>query len=140
MTAGRRSGGGPRCPTCQSVLEGHVGYRVLAVRPVDTDSESESLDVVFVYCLRCQFVIATFLGPPTPMKPCRPAALPNQIGSRLQGGETRNASSPKESPTMTCIGRYVPAEMTRAIPPCSESKTNLASSQAAVWRPKAVER
>jgi ATP-dependent Clp protease ATP-binding subunit ClpC len=58
MTGGLQPRGGPRCPACRSRLEGHVGYRVLPVLPVDADSESESLHVVFVYCLHCQVVIA----------------------------------------------------------------------------------
>lgn len=50
--------GSPRCPTCRALLEGHAGYRILPVQRVDERSRSESIDVVFVYCLRCGVVVA----------------------------------------------------------------------------------
>ena len=49
---------GPRCPACRVLLEGHMGYRVLVVPPVDEAQAFEPIDVVFVYCLRCGVVIA----------------------------------------------------------------------------------
>jgi len=48
----------PRCPACRSILVGNVGYRVLPVPAVEDESGSGSIDVIFVYCLRCQVVIA----------------------------------------------------------------------------------
>ena len=49
---------GPRCPACRVRLDGHVGYRVLPVPPVDEGGASEPIDVVFVHCLVCGVVIA----------------------------------------------------------------------------------
>ena len=49
---------GPRCPACRSLLDGHVGYRVLAVIPVEQPETSEAIDVMFVYCLRCGVMLA----------------------------------------------------------------------------------
>lgn len=49
---------GPRCPTCRSALDGHVGYRVLGVGPVGQPETSEVIDVMFVYCLRCGVMLA----------------------------------------------------------------------------------
>jgi Clp amino terminal domain, pathogenicity island component len=55
-SAERRAG--PRCPACRVRLDGHVGYRVLPVPPVDKGGASEAIDVVFVHCLLCGVVIA----------------------------------------------------------------------------------
>jgi len=49
---------GPRCPTCRSLLDGHVGYRVLGVGPTEQSEISEAIDVMFVYCLRCGVMLA----------------------------------------------------------------------------------
>jgi hypothetical protein len=49
---------GPRCPTCRSLLDGHVGYRVLAVSPAQPSETSKAIDVMFVYCLRCGVMLA----------------------------------------------------------------------------------
>jgi hypothetical protein len=49
---------GPRCPACRSLLDGRVGYRVLAVSPVEQPETSEAIDVMFVYCLRCGVMLA----------------------------------------------------------------------------------
>ncbi len=49
---------GPRCPTCRSLLDGQVGYRVLGVGPVEQPETSEAIDVMFVYCLRCGVLLA----------------------------------------------------------------------------------
>jgi hypothetical protein len=89
MTGAPQPTGGPRCPACRSRLEGHVGYRVLPVHSVDSESASEILDVVFVYCLHCQVVIAhtpttalgdqgLWAGPAAPSPQVQPA-----IGERV---------------------------------------------------------
>ncbi len=44
---------GPRCPGCRAPLAGHVGYRALAVAPPDQSVTAGTIDVMFVYCLRC---------------------------------------------------------------------------------------
>jgi ATP-dependent Clp protease ATP-binding subunit ClpA len=49
---------GPRCPWCRSLLDGHVNYRVLSVRPSKQDEATEAIDVRFVYCARCGVVVA----------------------------------------------------------------------------------
>jgi hypothetical protein len=49
---------GPRCPTCRSDLDGRVGYRILAVPPVDGPETAEPIQVIFVHCLNCRVVIA----------------------------------------------------------------------------------
>ena len=49
---------GPRCPTCKVLLDGQVGYRVLAAHAVDQPETSEAIDVLFVYCLHCGVMLA----------------------------------------------------------------------------------
>ncbi len=49
---------GPRCPTCRCLLAGRVGYRVLAVSPVEEPEPFEVVDVMFVYRLCCGVMLA----------------------------------------------------------------------------------
>jgi len=79
VTSGEERRGGPRCPACRSLLQGHVAYRVLPVTPIETGDKSATLDVAFVYCLHCGLVVAH-----TPM---------GDIGGhRLSGDRTVSAS------------------------------------------------
>jgi hypothetical protein len=67
---------GPRCPACRSLLDGHVGYRVLAAVPVDQPETSEAVDVMFVYCLRCGVMLAH-----TSARDIRLSPTPEAVGS-----------------------------------------------------------
>ena len=49
---------GPRCPMCKVLLDGQVGYRVLAAQAVDQPEISKAIDVLFVYYLRCGVMLA----------------------------------------------------------------------------------
>ena len=63
---------GPRCPACRSLLDVHVGYRVLAVIPVEQPETSEAIDVMFVYCLRCGVMLAHTSEPSPGQRPVVP--------------------------------------------------------------------
>ncbi len=49
---------GPRCPSCRSLLDGQVGYRVLPVAAAGEVGGSRPIDVLFVYCLGCGVMLA----------------------------------------------------------------------------------
>jgi hypothetical protein len=56
-------------------MDGHVGYRVLPAPSVEMDNASETMKVVFVYCLACGVVVAHAPSDHLGNLPCRPAAL-----------------------------------------------------------------
>ena len=90
---------GPRCPACRVVLDGHVGYRVLPVPPVDEGGASETIDVVFVHCLVCGVVIAhtpagELGGPIVP-------GLVTRSPAPLQGARSEPSSAPPGAPAPT---------------------------------------
>ena len=101
---------GPRCPSCRTLLEGQVAYRVLPVAP-EPNPGVEPLQVAFVYCLRCGATIVH-----TPAGPDRP-------GPRVpSGGLFARAGSHKRPPVPA---PEFPDELWNAPPPASVPPTEL---------------